>query len=309
MSAAAETTKAIPPDVSVCIATFRRPQKLARLLESLRHLTGIEHVRLEVVLVDNDAAETARPVYAALCSEYPYPIRYFVEPQQSLARVRNRTVQEARGLWVAMIDDDEVAADHWLAAYWSMRTQYPGDGYFGPVLPRFEHTAPAWLDTRIYALFLGPAHQPHGMPMPANQLRSGNAFLRRELFATHAFDTQFGLTGGEDLELFLRMLDAGAGFYWCNDAVTYEYYPPERVCLRWLVHRAFHSGSLYTRIDKIRHPQVVLQGFNVAKAAGGLCLFALMLPVELLRGRPYVLKRFLRLSVQAGHLWEFCRPS
>ena len=52
------------PDVSVCVATYRRPESLARLLESLARLKLAEGPTLEILIVDNDpqrsAAATAR---------------------------------------------------------------------------------------------------------------------------------------------------------------------------------------------------------------------------------------------------------
>jgi glycosyltransferase involved in cell wall biosynthesis len=137
------------PDISVCIATFRRPQGLARLLDSLQRLSGRGDFTLEIVIVDNDAAETARPVVEALQRTYPDRLHYCVEPCQNIAYARNRAVQAARGTWIAFIDDDETAEKNWLAAYWYMLTQKPGDGYFGPVLPRFDQAIPAWMDKEM----------------------------------------------------------------------------------------------------------------------------------------------------------------
>ena len=44
------------PDVSLCVITYRRPEGLARLLESAARLKIPEGVRVEIVLVDNDPA-------------------------------------------------------------------------------------------------------------------------------------------------------------------------------------------------------------------------------------------------------------
>ena len=295
-----------PLDISVCIATFRRPQKLSRLLDSLQRLAGLDGCAIEIVIVDNDAEETARAVVEAVCDNYPHPLRYYVEPRPHFAYARHRTIQEARGTWIAIIDDDEVAAENWLAAYWQAHIQHPGDGYFGPVLSRFEQTAPVWLNRDILSFFFRTPRYATGMRMPAQWLRDGNVFLRRSLFQTHTYDPNFSFAGC-DLELLSRMSDAGATFYACDEAVTYEYYPPERMRLRWLLQRAFKGGYTYTRIDKARCPYFFPQALSLAKAIVGMCLFTLMLPFEMFRGLPYVIRRLLQIIVQVGHLWQFCR--
>jgi glycosyltransferase involved in cell wall biosynthesis len=288
------------PDISVCIATFRRPQGLARLLDSLQRLSSRGDFTLEIVIVDNDAAETARPVVETVKNTYPYPLRYCVEPCQNIAHARNRAVQAACGTWIAFIDDDETAEQNWLAAYWHMLTQKPGDGYFGPVLPCLEQAAPAWMDKEM---FFGRPRFPTGTRLLEKHTRTTNAFIRRSWLDTHKFDARFGLTGGSDVELFTRMSDSGAAFYWCDEAVTNEHYPPERVCLRWLLQRAFRGGMIYTCIDKIRCPRFASHVLGMMKAVGGVCIFTLMLPFDMLRGRTHGARRLMHIGVQIGHIW------
>lgn len=290
------------PDISVCIATFRRPQGLARLLDSIQGVAASNEFRLEIIIVDNDGAGTARPVAESMCRKFDC-LRYFVEPQQNISHARNRAVQEARGTWIAFIDDDETAGTNWLEAYWQMVTERPGDGYFGPVLPRFEHPVPAWMDKDV---FFGRRRYATGTRLPhGGKMITGNAFVRRSLFSEHKFDPCYGLTGGGDSELFNRMVNAGASFYWCDSAITCEYYPPERACLRWIVLRAFRGGFTHTLIKRKRQPRFYQQVAGVMKAMCGTVVFGLMLPFEIVRGRKYAAWRLVRLSVQLGHICAF----
>jgi len=288
-------------DISVCIATFRRPEGLRRLLCSLWPFCGGDEFRIEIIVVDNDAAGTARLVAERSSSKVDC-LRYCIEPQQNIAHARNRAVREARGNWIAFIDDDEVAAKNWLAAYWHMVKNKPADGYFGPVLPQFECAGPAWLHKDVF--FARPRYA-SGTKLCAGQMRTTNAFIRRSLFITHNFDPSYGLTGGEDSDIFARMVDAGAEFYWCDAAETSEYYPRERLRLRWLLQRAFRGGLTHTRIKRRRQQRYYEQIPGLVKAVVGICVFSLILPIEIVRGRKYVAKRLLRLSVQIGHISAF----
>jgi hypothetical protein len=136
---------------------------------------------------------------------------------------------------------------------------------------------------------------------------SGNAFVRRSLFASHRFDPRFARCF-EDVDLFARMLEAGSSFYFCDEAVTHEHFPRERMRYRSLVQRHFRGGFMSTRLGRLRRPQLAHRLPGFLKACGGACLFALMLPFELLRGRTYAASRFLRLTLQVGHLCEFLSP-
>ena len=99
--------------VSLCIATYRRADRLALLLGDL---TAQSRVPDEVVVVDNDAAGSAcEAVERRRALGGPFPIIYDVQPQKNISLTRNLTVQHATGDWVAFIDDDERAPVDWLA--------------------------------------------------------------------------------------------------------------------------------------------------------------------------------------------------
>ena len=52
----------VAPDVSICIATYRRPAGLARLLASLAAMKRPSGCSVETIVVDNDARGSAADV-------------------------------------------------------------------------------------------------------------------------------------------------------------------------------------------------------------------------------------------------------
>jgi succinoglycan biosynthesis protein ExoM len=292
------------PDVSICIATFRRPYGLVRLLYSLALLKLPEGLAVEIIVVDNDAAEGARSQAVAAC-EFARTARWFVEPRQNIALARNRAVSEARGHWIAFIDDDEVADENWLAAFWTWVERDAGDGLLGPVLPRLDKVATPWLDVETF--YSRPRHA-SGTPLDARELSTSNALVRRALFADRCFDPAWGRTGGSDFELFDRMLAAGARFLWCDEAIVRETIPARRHRLGWLAQRAFRGGVGFTRLQlQRRRSGAVKRGLPRALAA--LAVLMPLLPLSLLAGRPAATRVWLRICTQAGHLWAFAGRS
>jgi len=290
------------PDVSVCIATFRRPSGLARLLDSLAELKLPEGVILEIVVVDNDPAASAAPALAEW-NAAPHVLRTFREPRANVSHARNRGVAESRGRWLAFIDDDEVADEDWIAGFWR-RLEVDGcDAWFGPVLPRLEEPGPAWLDPEVF--FARPRH-PSGTCVGLGDARTSNAFVRRSLIEGLRFDPAHGCSEGhsEDTELFGRMLATGARFGWCDEAVVCEWIPAERNRIGWLSRRAFFGGVVWTRLVRAREPVASLAR-DLPRAMIGFGALALALLPAALFGRGPVARVWLRLCVQAGHLRAF----
>jgi succinoglycan biosynthesis protein ExoM len=282
-------------DVSICVATCRRPEGLARLLDSLLRLEN-PGMRWEVVVVDNDPEGSAAPVLARYAERLP--LRALAEPRRNISLARNRALDAAEGAWIAFVDDDEAVQLGWLEALWSQARMQTADGFFGPVLPVLERNVTPWLAPRFY----GRARHATGTPIGVRDASTSNALVRAALFEDRRFDPSLGLRGGEDTDLFGRMLRAGARFAWCDEAIVHDYIPPARHRLRWLSQRAFRGGFTHTLLEVRRHGRIV--GLRVApRALAALLLFSLALPLAALAGRASAARVWLRGCTQAGHLW------
>lgn len=231
--------------ISLCIATYRRTERLARLLDDLTRQTLLP---VEVVVIDNHAEGSARAVIEERRRlGAPFPIHYGIQPERNIALTRNHSVAAAtRGDWLAFIDDDERAGPDWLRGLAAAALAHRADAVLAPVVPVVPAHAPRWIRAGRFYDF---ARMPTGETVPLNRLRFGNVIVRGAPLRAQPgpFDVSFGLSTGEDAELLARMVHAGARVIWCDEAIVTEPIEDGRLRFRWLLQRAFSGGQEFAR--------------------------------------------------------------
>lgn len=290
-----------PPRLSVdiCITSFRRPALLGELLAALTRQSSAAAVR--VIVIDNDAAGSARAVVEAHAAAAPYPVLYAIEPQQNIALARNRALRMASSDWIVFIDDDELPVDGWLQALLACAARFQAQLVFGPVDSRLPPGLPAWL-----AAPFAKAPRPTGTPVTLGG--AGNVLIERAALARVSpwFDPAFGLTGGEDTDLFYRLHLAGATMVWCDEARCSEAVPGERLQLAWLRRRAYRGGQTYYRVVVRRYSRPRLAAWFALKLAQ-LGAGALAAPLLRVASYPAFVALSLRLAGAAGQLTRSLR--
>ena len=283
------TTAVAPARVAVCVATYRRPDGLARLLDGLAALTGDALVR--VVVIDNDPDGPARDACEARSRDFGLGLRYEVEPQRGITYARNRSVDTAGDDvdFIAMVDDDQVPPPDWLDALLRAQAAFDADVVTGPVLPYFPTPPAPWI--RDGRFFNRPRYRTgHEL----THTHTGNVLVRRSVFErTGRFDDRFALTGGEDLEFFRRARLQGSRIVWADDASVEEWIPASRANARWLLQRAFRGGATLGQVDRDRPDALVARPMRVLRGAGRLTQGLLLAPAAVLVPRALTI-RFVR---------------
>lgn len=290
--AAALAEPAPGPALSIVVCTYKRPTLLAACLAScLRQAAAPGD--FEIVVVDNDADGSARPVVDGL-EPAGVAIRYVREPEANIAHARNRGVVEARGRAIAFIDDDFIVPAGWLGHVLAALADADVDVVLGDVRPIFEAAdadattmAPAigagadpiegfvWADAAaiapgVAAAFTrgaaetagrvpirGDGHVPGG--------RSGNAVLRRHCFAGPPpwFDPAFGRSGGEDSDFFMRLGRRRPRIVRSAEAFVYDVVPKARQTPAYVRARARREGRNYARLVLKYSRRRWLSGINL----------------------------------------------
>jgi succinoglycan biosynthesis protein ExoM len=233
----------MPHHVAICIATYRRPAGLKRLLTSLDALTfsAGPAPRITVVIVDNDAANPLAGTAAEKAAWSRHPILYRIEPVQGLASVRNACLDTSprNATAIAFLDDDEWVEPQWLDALLAMQAQSGAGVIQGPVRGVFAAAPAVWMSNNgLYDV--GPFEDGESLTSGA----TGNCLIMREALERTAvrFDARFNASGGEDTDFFMRLLAKDVRIATAARAIAYEDVPPERMRLGWMLKRQFRVG-------------------------------------------------------------------
>jgi succinoglycan biosynthesis protein ExoM len=289
------------PQISVCLATFRRNERLKAVLEDIAQQ---ELLPDQVVVVDNDPSGGARTVIDAYRPTAPFKVDYDVQPVPNIAVTRNRTVELATGDWMAFIDDDERAPKEWLRELMAAVQEHNADAVLAPVQPQVPPDAPAWIRR---GTFYNWPRQADGADVPLNCMRFGNVVLRADLVRAERvpFNPSYGLTAGEDADLLVRLVRKGARVKWSEKAPVSEPVEPKRLSLKYLVLRSLGGGQGYARyklagnygpINGLGRASFMFQALVQLLAASVIALLSLPF------GRHHSAKWLVRASANFGKL-------
>jgi len=304
-------------EIVIAIPTFLRPEGLKKLLRALSLLET--DANLSVLVADNDAAAHEG---AALCSRlksegYRWTLDSFVVPERGIAQVRNALVMRALAdpatRFVAMLDDDEWPEPHWLEALLRVQRESKADVVRGSVLREFETEPPRWATTWEG---IAPIRYATGYDGPIEG--TGNVMIARHCFEALSppyFDPEFGLTGGEDRDFFIRLRAAGMRFIRAEDAIAYEHVPATRLTLSWSLMRAYRTGNSDMRIALKYRKGISAIAAEIAKISLALAAFPVlsavycMNPARRLDGIQKLYRAAGKIGALLGHrYYEYSAP-
>ena len=219
--------------ISICVCTYRR-LGVVDTVHSLFAQAGLSHSDLEIIVADDDPELSARGPILKLAEHAPIEVRYIVSGVRNISICRNNCLKAARGVWVAFIDDDQVAEPNWLQEMISTATEFGADAVKCYVRAIYPPETPDWIRA-------GKAHTyDYGQTGKEVLIAATCGILfRRDFLGARAlmFDVSLGITGGEDMEYFTRYRELGRKIVSCRTAVANEIVAPERVNPMYLKRR------------------------------------------------------------------------
>lgn len=234
--------------ISICICTFHRNKTLERLIRNLKLQETGGLFDFSIIVVDNNAAGSARETVMRLKAELGLEIEYDIESEQTIPAARNHALRLSRGNYIGIIDDDEFPPQHWLITLYKAIQAFDVDGALGPVHPYFDQRPPAWL---LKGRFCERQFCRTGTLLDWSQTRTGNVLLKKDVFDRHQllFDLKWR-TSGSDRAFFKQAMQLGYRFVAVEEASVYETVPPERWKRSYYAKRALVNGFNSHKISK-----------------------------------------------------------
>ncbi|WP_420961578.1 glycosyltransferase [Brucella sp. IR073] len=229
-------------DIGVC--TYRRPELEATLI-SLGRLAVPANCSIRVIVADNDVTPSAKDRVAALAATLPFEITYVHCPASNISIARNACLDASDGNFLAFIDDDETASEHWLIQLLATAEETKADAVLGPVEAVYAPQAPRWMRK-------GDFHSTFPVWVKG-EIRAGytcNVLLRRasSAIAGRRFSLALGRSGGEDTQYFSELHEAGGRIAYAPEAWVQEPVPEGRARFSWLAKRRFRFGQTHGRL-------------------------------------------------------------
>jgi glycosyltransferase involved in cell wall biosynthesis len=290
--------------IAICVATYKRPEGLKRLMVGLNQLTfmEIETPNIEVIIVDNDATKSAQAFCEQLQPYFKWQLKYCTEPQQGISYARNKAIASVsdHADFLAFIDDDEVPESSWLEKLLSVQQTYDADVVAGPVLPYFpDQDVPDWV---IKGRFFEPQRYPTGYLLKV--AFAGNVLIRFQVLQAmnKMFDERFALTGGEDTHFFMGIYRAGYKMVWADEAVAYEWVPKSRTNVQWILKRGYRCYISQGVCEKEFYPLIQVLPKRIITGMGRIVLGILSFLPSLLLSRHLFIQALLQICKGVGML-------
>ena len=239
----------IQQKIIINICTYKRPQMLKACLGSLMSQQVPSDWVIEILIVDNDASESARMIVENYQQQSKFPISYFCEKNQGIPFARNRGCDESltkNADWVLFMDDDETADPNWFMAYHEAMRKYQSDVYSGTVRYIFPKDYADWLGNK------GDAETPDGALK--KRASTNNALVRKNVLEHGSynlrFDNNMAYTGGEDTDFFIRYEKMGGKIIHVKEAIVQEIVTKNRLTITWRIKRQYSSSTNRVYVNK-----------------------------------------------------------
>lgn len=219
--------------LSVVVCTCNRALLLKKCLESLECQT-LDKKTYEVIIIDNNSNDNTQEIIKSFIYNNSN-FRSLVEYNQGLSHARNRGYKEAKGKYVAYIDDDAIANEDWCKKIiYAFETVKPAPAAVGgTIYPYYDEEKPEWFldefEIRQWGESAGFLEEPR-----AKYGFSGSnmTFPREVLIKYGGFSINFGMVKGnlrmgEDTELFSRIYPDNP-YFWYDPEIQVRHWTPKK---------------------------------------------------------------------------------
>jgi glycosyltransferase involved in cell wall biosynthesis len=217
--------------VTVIISTYNWKEALGLALRSIAQQTRLPD---EVIVADDGSREDTAQLLREIASTFPVPLRHLWQPDEGFrkARILNRALAAARGEYVIQFDGDMLMHPHFVADHLALAqrgrflqgtrirtTDAETARLLGGGKPRFGWFVDAYFrnDKDRSTYHFGRRHHTLRLPWLARMKSRSTghpmgcnvSFWREDLLKVNGYDERMHGYGSEDLEIDIRLRNAG----------------------------------------------------------------------------------------------------
>lgn len=241
------------PEISVAVCTYNRAEVLPKCLESLVNQT-VDRDAFEVLIIDNNSTDNTKQITADFCKKNPN-FKYIFEEKQGLSIARNRAIVEAKGFYIAYIDDDAIADKEWVEKIFSVIQNNKDIAAFGgKALVWYKNEKPKWFKDEFFIQTWGEKHFCLNIKNTPFGLSGLNMIFKKDILAKYnGFSTEYGMTGnkiafGEESLLFNKMLKNNENIQYFPDIIVYHLAAEKYYDLKYVFKRSIQNGKAIAKI-------------------------------------------------------------
>ena len=242
---------------SIIVCTHNRASDLRMVLSELAALDYAAD-QFEVVVVDNASTDNTQEVVRKARNAMA-GLRSVREERIGLSHARNKGIANAKGEFIAFIDDDACPDIDWLKKLEEVFKEPRIACVGGMVRPSWRSLSgwPQWLHKRHICFYSVIEYGDHReLHYPDYPVGTNIAFRRRVFDEVGSFNTELGRTGdrlisGDETDLCLRLERAGYAVRYTPDAVVHHNVHEERLNKKWLIRRSYWQGASVAIIEKV----------------------------------------------------------
>jgi len=286
--------------VLVGVATRHRAEKLRRLLESLVGTSSSPNISWRCVVIENDDDPQCETLVTSFADRIK--IIYGVEHRQGIPFARNRILDllTENDDFLAFVDDDETVDPDWLMRLVDCQRRHHADVVQGRLVVNFEVVPPSWISEDLFC---------HGgqcdNEKAVRYAATNHVLVRHDVIRQHEirFNEQLAFNGGDDSLFFMTLHKHGAIMIYCPSAIVYDWIPPERARVKWLVRRSFRLGNSISLCERILAGGISGTFLRFSKAMALFLKALVLLPMACISGRKGLLRCAMYTSRACGMMY------
>lgn len=239
-------TDGISPALSVIIPTYRRLDTLPRVLAEVERQAALVPGGAEIVVCDDSSQDGTKEFLNRFAHETRCALNWLsLERNRGPAAARNAALARARGSAVLIIGDDIVPASGLLACHAAWHTTHPEEtaGLLGFCTWPTELAADPflrWLEHGGRRYFFNYRDIPTNRPISGMYFYTCNVSCKRQLLErVGGFDESFPFASHEDLELGMRLENAGLRLWFDRAALAHHWH---RLTFNGTLRRIYRMG-------------------------------------------------------------------